>query len=249
MYNFFLVLILIFPAISASASRIDQQSKSIQYKTYFGDCPSKTTGALTLNLIKEFEKRSSLKDVKDKILSEKLDEKYFLSAYKITYNPVIKRLNMNFECPRPLAKVQIYKSNGVEHFSAILADNSKLYEPHFENLMRLENKLTHHLPLLALSLEQIEGHAPTALAGLINLIEPSLRKQISEMILSQSNDLTIIMAFEGKPMSIFMGADQWEEKIGKLFKVIGYVSKNKRYPSSINLVNAKKVVVKFSDKI
>ena len=52
-----------------------------------------------------------------------------------------------------------------------------------------------------------------------------------------------------KATSVFMGADLWEEKLTKLTKIVGYVSKNKRYPSSINLLNAKKVVVKFSDSI
>jgi hypothetical protein len=46
-----------------------------------------------------------------------------------------------------------------------------------------------------------------------------------------------------------MGADLWEEKLTKLTKIVGFVKDSKRYPSSINLVNAKKVVVKFSDKI
>jgi hypothetical protein len=46
-----------------------------------------------------------------------------------------------------------------------------------------------------------------------------------------------------------MGADLWEEKLTKLTKIIGYVQKSKRYPGSINLVNSKKVVVKFSDNI
>lgn len=204
---------------------------------------------LTLILMKEFEKARSLKDVKEKILEEKLDEKFFLSDYRISYNPVIKTLRVNLECPEPLAKVQVYKSNGQEHYSAILADNSKLYEPQFENLMKAEKKLTHNLPLLAISMEQLEGSAPTDLASFIKKMEVDLRKQISEIILSKNNDLTIIFALGGKATSVFMGADLWEEKLSKLSKVVGYVSRNKRYPSSINLVNSKKVVVKFSDKI
>jgi hypothetical protein len=61
--------------------------------------------------------------------------------------------------------------------------------------------------------------------------------------------LTIIFALGGKATSVFMGGDLWEEKLLKLKKIVGYVGKNKRYPTSINLVNSKKVVVKFSDKI
>ena len=223
--------------------------KNINYRTYFGECPSKSSGMLTLILMKEFEKSGSLKDVKEKILDEKLDEKYFLSDYRISYNPVIKTLKVQLECPEPLAKVQVYKPNGEEHYSAILGDNARMYEPQYENLMKAEKRLNHNLPLLAITTEQLEGNAPTDLAIFIKKMELDLRKQVSEIILSKNNDLTIIFALGGKATSVFMGADLWEEKLMKLTKVVGYVSKNKRFPSSINLVNSKKVVVKFSDKI
>jgi hypothetical protein len=222
--------------------------KNINYRTYFGECPSKSSGMLTLILMKEFEKAHSLKDVKEKMINEKLDEKYFLSNYRISYNPVIKTLRIQLDCPEPLAKVQVYKPNGEEHYSAILGDNAKMYEPHYENLMKSEKRLTHHLPLLAITTEQLEGSAPTDVAAFIKKMEVDLRKQISEIIISKNNELTIIFALGGKATSVFMGADLWEEKLTKLAKIVGYVGKNKRYPSSINLVNSKKVVVKFSDK-
>lgn len=223
--------------------------KNVRYKTYFGECPAKSSGMLSLIVMKEFEKAHSLKDVKEKILTEKLDEKYFLSDYRISFNPVIKTLKINFECPEPLAKVQVYKSNGEEHYSAILGSNSKLYEPHYENLMRAEKRLLTNLPLLAISTEQLDGTAPVVLASFIKLIEKDLRKQISEIILSKNNELTVVFALGGKATSVFMGTDLWEEKLTKLSKIVGYVTKSKRFPTSINLVNAKKVVVKFSDKI
>ncbi len=199
--------------------------------------------------MKEFEKRHSLKDVKEKILNEKLDEKYFLSDYRISYNPVIKTLRVQLDCPEPLVKVQVYKPNGQEHYSAILADNARMYEPQYENLMRAEKKLNYQLPLLAISMEQLEASAPTDIAQFIKKMDLDLRKQISEIIVSKNNDLTVIFALGGKATSVFMGPELWEEKLAKLTKIVGYVGKNKRYPSSINLVNTKKVVVKFSDKI
>ena len=200
-------------------------------------------------VMKEFEKKNSLKDVKEKILHEKLDEKHFLSDYRINYNPVIKTLRINLECPEPLAKVQVYKSNGEEHYSAILGDNAKMYEPGYENLMKLEKKITGNLPLLAISMQQLEGDAPTELAHFIKLMGKDLRQQISEIIISKNNDLTIVFALGGKATSVFMGADLWDEKLIRLSKIVGYVQKNKRYPGSINLVNSKKVVVKFSDNL
>ena len=249
--RYFLVSVLsLITAVSAFASMSDSfTQKEIKYRSYFGECPSKSSGDFAMIIMKEFEKKHSLKDVKERILNEKLDEKHYLSNYRISYNPVIKSLRINLECPEPLAKVQVYKVNGDEHYSAILGSNAKLYEPGYENLMKAEKKLNYNLPLLAISIGQIDGDAPTTLASFIKLMESDLRKQISEIILSKNNDLTIVFALGGKATSVFMGADLWEEKLTKLAKVVGYVSKNKRYPTSINLVNAKKVVVKFSDSI
>lgn len=250
MLRLILVSSLILLPLVAQANVPDKfTQKNINYRTYFGECPSKSSGMLTLILMKEFEKAKSLRDVKEKILNEKLDEKYFLSDYRISYNPVIRTLRINFECPEPLAKVQVYKPNGEEHYSAILGENARMYEPQYENLMKAEKKLSYHLPLLAITTEQLNGSAPTDLANFIKKMEVDMRKQISEIIFSKNNDLTIIFALGGKATSVFMGADLWEEKLTKLTKIVGYVGKNKRYPSSINLVNSKKVVVKFSDKI
>ncbi len=223
--------------------------KNIHYKTYIGECPSKSSAAFAMLVMKEFEKKNSLKLVKEMILEKKLDEKNFLSDYRINYNPVIKTLRLQLECPQPLLKVQVYKSNGEEHYSAVLGDNAKMYDPAYENLMKAEKKLLHHLPLLAISMEQLEGDAPTQLTQFIKRMDKDQRQRISEIILSKNNDLTIVFALGSRATSVFMGADLWEEKLSKLTKIIGYVQKNKRYPGSINLVNSKKVVVKFSDKI
>ncbi len=240
-------MLISFGALAARPDTFIQ--KNIKYQTYTGNCPSKSSGLLSLIIMREFEKKHSLKDVKTKMLSEKLDEKYFLSDYRISFNPVLKTLRVNLECPQPLLKVQVYRNNGEEHYSAILGDNARMYEPQYENLMKEEKKLTYNLPLLAITTEQLEGDAPTGLAAFIKLMEPELRRQISEMILSKNNELTIVFALGRKATSVFMGADLWEEKLTKLTKIVGYVTKNQRYPSSINLLNAKKVVVKFSDSI
>ncbi|MES2528434.1 MAG: hypothetical protein V4598_15230 [Bdellovibrionota bacterium] len=248
MWSTFLVSILIPTAVFAAKPDSFTQ-KDVKYRTYIGECPSKSSGMFGILVMKEFEKNHSLKDVKEKILKEKLDEKFFLSDYRISYNPVVKTLRIRLECPEPLAKVQVYKSNGEEHYSAILGSNSKLYEPQYENLMKAEKKIKTNLPLLALTMEQIESDAPTTLSRFIKAMDGELRRTISEMILSKSNDLTIVFSLGGKATSVFMGADLWEEKLTKLTKIVGFVMERKRYPSSINLVNAKKVVVKFSDKI
>src|SRR6476469_2159846 len=132
MLRFFIVSIVILLTLTTWSGVPDRfTQKNINYRTSFGECPSKSSGILTLILMKEFEKAHSLKDVKEKMINEKLDEKYFLSDYRISYNPVIKTLRVHLECPEPLAKLQVYKPNGQEHFSAILADNAKIYEPQY----------------------------------------------------------------------------------------------------------------------
>lgn len=248
MWSIILVSFLI-PASVLAAKPESFTQKDVKYRTYIGECPSKSSGMFGIIVMKEFEKNHSLKDVKEKILKEKLDEKFFLSDYRISYNPVIKTLKIRLNCPEPLAKVQVYKSNGEEHYSAILGENSKLYEPQYENLMKAEKKIRQNLPLLALTMKQIEQDAPTTLSRFIKAMEPDLRRTISEMFLNKNNDLTIVFSLGGKATSVFMGADLWEEKLSKLSKIVGFVKESQRYPSSINLVNAKKVVVKFSDKI
>lgn len=248
MWSILLVSILI--PVSVFGAKSDSFSqKDVKYRTYIGECPSKSSGMFGIIVMKEFEKNHSLRDVKEKILKEKLDEKFFLSDYRISYNPVIKTLKIRLECPEPLAKVQVYKSNGEEHYSAILGENARLYEPQYENLMKAEKKIRHNLPLLALTMDQIEGDAPTTLSRFIKAMDVELRRTISEMIINKSNELTIVFSLGGKATSVFMGADLWEEKLTKLSKIVGFVKDSKRYPSSINLVNAKKVVVKFSDSI
>ncbi len=115
--------------------------------------------------------------------------------------------------------------------------------------MKAEKRLNHSLPLLAISTKQLEGEVPSRLAKFIAQMDKEHRSQISEIILSKTSDLTIVFAFSGRATSVFLGADLWEDKLVKLTKIIDYVHKNKRYPGSINLVNVKKVVVKFSDNI
>lgn len=248
MWSILLVSILI--PVSVLGAKPDSFSqKDVKYRTYIGECPSKSSGMFGIIVMKEFEKNHSLRDVKEKILKEKLDEKFFLSDYRISYNPVIKTLKIRLECPEPLAKVQVYKSNGEEHYSAILGENARLYEPQYENLMKAEKKIRHNLPLLALTMDQIEGDAPTTLSRFIKAMDADLHRTISEMIINKNDELTIVFSLGGKATSVFMGADLWEEKLTKLSKIVGFVKDSKRYPSSINLVNAKKVVVKFSDSI
>ncbi len=197
--------------------------------------------------MKEFEKNQSLRDVKLLILKDKLEEKHFISEYRIEYNPIGKQLNFDFDCPEPLMKVQVYKDSGMESYEAILVSNGKLYDPTYEVLLRSEKKLTRDLPYLALPVGEMDAEIQGKITALINKMEPEFQLKLSEVIVSESKDLTIILSVKNRPSSVFMGNTDWDEKLTKLDKIVNYMEGKNKIPTIINLTNAKKVVVKFND--
>ncbi len=221
----------------------------IRYKTYFGKCPTKVVGSLTLKLVKLFEEGGSLKDIKNYLVEIKASEKYYLSNYEIEHNPLTGFIKFSYECPEPLVSVQIYKQNDDKSYAAILVEGGELYDPNYEVLLRSDHKLTHQLPSLALPVEEIDKRAQKDLAKLISSLNLDFRKKISEIILDEKRNITLILSVSDRPVSVFMGTELWDGKLSKLQKIINYMEKNKKIPVVINITNIKKVVVKFSDTI
>lgn len=246
---FVTLIILSFTFNSFAAKEEKLLLSDLKYKTYFGKCPSSVAGKLTLELMREFENSGSLKTVKDLIVKKKLDEKYFLSNYKIKYDPIEKKLRFDLDCPKALMKVQIYKDNGDEHYTAILVDNGKLVDPTYEVLLRTEKKLKKKLPSLALPVSALDSDAHLKITELVAELGDKISSRISEVIVNEKDELTMILSFGGRPTTAFLGDDYWSEKIGKLSKVIDYMKEKKSIPTIINLTNSKKIVVKFTDKI
>jgi hypothetical protein len=243
-----LLLITLF-SISAHSNVNKSLKKKVKYRTFFGKCPSKVVGKLTIGLVREFERNLSLKDVKEKIIKERVVEKHFLSRYDIDYNPLTRFLKFSFDCPSPLLRVQIYKKNGFDYYNAILVDNGELFDPTYEVLLKSEKKLSHNLPSLALPIGDLKKETQMRITSLVKNISLEFRKKISEIILNDNKSLTFILSVRGRPSSVFLGSDDWEEKVEKLTKIIGYMSKRKKVPAIINLTNPKKVVVKFTSRI
>jgi hypothetical protein len=79
-------------------------SKELSYRSNLGKCPTHPAGTMALQVVKTFEQSSSLRDVKLKIVNEKWADKYFVSDYKISYDPFSKVLDLNFNCPEPLMR-------------------------------------------------------------------------------------------------------------------------------------------------
>jgi hypothetical protein len=232
-------------SLSSFAAKNFLMRKNLNYQTNFGECAPRVAGDLSLLLVKEFEKHHSLKEVKEKILNDKLVDKYFLASYKINYDPLSRSLKFDFECSPPLLKVQIYKGPNSQSYTAVMGTDGKLYDPAYEELMRKEGKLDAPLPLLAFPLEDMEKELQYKIAELVGRLSPDFRRNLSEVIVGAKKDLTMIFSYQGKPTSIFMGEGEWDNKVSKVQKILNYMESKNKYPSVVNLTNLKKVVVKF----
>lgn len=219
----------------------------ITYQTYFGNCPARSAGTLTIELVKLFEKTRSLYDLKSEIVNNKLDEKYYLSSYQVKYDPMRSKLKFYYDCPNALMKVQIYKQDGDESYSAILVDNGKLFDPSYEVLMRGEKKIEGALPYLALPVNEINQKVQNRVAELMLSFPEEFRERISEVIINDEKELTIIYTHTSRPTSVFFGEYHWLEKSEKFQKIVGFMAKKNKMPSIINMTSSKKVVVKFPD--
>ena len=220
-----------------------------KYRTNFGSCPSRIAGQMSMRLIKNFEKRHSLHDLRGIIDDEELAEGHFVSEYKINYDPVKNALSFNFKCPKPLMKVQVYKKNGLDSYEAILVDTGELFDPTYEVLLRGDRKLVKDLPFLALPVRSMEKGANTKVTQVVKEMGSDFRSKVSEVILDDKGELTVIMSLRANPSSVFMGKGDWLDKTKKLKRIIKNMEKNKRIPAIINLVDAKKIVVKFNTNI
>jgi hypothetical protein len=247
--NFKKVLLLSSACSLLFASNAPVEKKNeFNYRSDLGHCPTRPAGMMALQVIKEFEDSNSLYDVKSKIIADKWMDKYFVTDYKLSYDPYSKVLKINFDCSEPIMKVQIYKNNGADSYEAILTENGQLVDPTYEALLRQEKKLTRSLPYLALPVNDMDNKIQAEVTSIVRDMRPELRKKLSEVIVNDNKELTIILSVSGNPSSVFMGLDEWREKMKKLDKIVSYMEAKEKIPAVINLTNGKKVVVKFKDK-
>lgn len=220
-----------------------------KYRTYFENCPSRTAGKLTLELLNSYEKNQSLYQLKNLIDSQKMMERSFVSQYHISRDPLGKQLNFSYKCPLPLYKVQVYTLKGDHTYSAILAETGQLLDPTYEVLLRRENKLSVDLPTLSLTKAEDNSKAQQLIADIHQSLPEKFRQNFSEIIVNEEQEMTVILSIKGHPTSAFLGKDFWGEKVEKLRKIVSYLESKKKIPALINLTDRKKVVVKFSDNL
>ncbi len=242
-----IVSLLSYSALASVPSQFLQNN--ISYSNSFGSCPTKSASEFSIQVMREFEKEKSLKDVKSRLLKEKWEEKYFISYYKVSFSPVESKLRLVMDCPKALLKLQIYRPDGKEHYSAILANNGKLYDPSYEILLRTENKLERPVPYLAMPVNLLETATHETITHISTTMPKLVQNWLSEVIVNDEKELIMIFSAPGKSTTVFLGKDLWEEKILRLNKIFSYMDKSRHYPSTINLTNAKKVVVKFGNTL
>ena len=155
-------------------------------------------------------------------------------------------LHFYFKCPSPSFKLNFQKDGYKDEQTGILADNGVILSTGYLSLLRGEGKFKKGLPVVTIVEGDLESDVKTASkAG--NLFKRSFPDELSELILDERRNLTAILAVQNHPVTVFMGRDDWKEKIVKLKKTITYLDKKTRLPKVINLTDVKKVVVKFSD--
>ncbi|PIQ56042.1 MAG: hypothetical protein COW01_06325 [Bdellovibrionales bacterium CG12_big_fil_rev_8_21_14_0_65_38_15] len=245
---FFSLMTVLFLLDSDAVTSMTPGLTEVKYRTSFGSCPSRAVGKMTLQLVKAFEDSGSLRSLKEMIVKEKLDQRSFISSYSVSYDPLRKYLNFKYECPNPLMKVQIYKNNGLESYEAILVDNGELYDPTYEVLLKTDKKLSGELPFLALPVGNMDDDVQRQITKIVAGMDTAFRKKLSEVILNESGELTVILSVKGHPSSVFLGKDEWNDKVIKLGRLVTYMESKNKIPAIINLTNSKKVVVKFNDR-
>lgn len=225
-----------------------KKKPKIKYQTTFGQCPSRSVGGLVLKLIKVFEERHSLRQVKNHLLKENLKERYFINTYRINFDPLRGLVKFKFQCPLPLMKVQVYKTSHFDSYETILTENGQFFDPTYEVLLREEKKLSYPLPYLAIPVSEINDNISLRIAETIREMSPLFRRKLSEVILNKKQELTVILSIEGRPSSVFLGEQDWKKKVGKLQRVVQFMKLKRKIPTIINLTNYDKVVVKFDSK-
>lgn len=223
-------------------------SEKVKYKTSFNNCPSRSAGKFAMRILKTFERERSLYDVKSDIKDNFLTDKHFIKNYSIKLNPMENTIDIDLSCPKPLLRVVLMDSEAEGEFQSVLVEDGNLFDPTYETLLLGEKKINSALPTLAISKNDLNDEIRKNISELIQIFGFENHNKISEVIFDKGEVLTFILSLNKKPVSVFMGTGNFEEKTRKLRRLIGYVESNQKQPTVINLVNLKKVVVKFAYK-
>jgi hypothetical protein len=242
MFNF-LFLFLIDPPVAYSKIK----NRSVQY----GFCPKVVVDKIVDDLITEFNEKTSLWALKKYLVQKNNNNVSFISDYKIDYKLINNQLNFSFDCFIPFFRVHVYQNISGEFTeinNGILVDNGTLLDPTYEILIKNENKLQKELPVLSITNKYNEMDLKIISKHFQNL-SLGFKEKVSEFILNDDKSLIVILSYNEKSLSVFMGKNDWNEKWNSLIKIVQSFSLNEKIPSTINLINKDKVVVKFSTEL
>ncbi|MBI2521523.1 MAG: hypothetical protein HYV97_13985 [Bdellovibrio sp.] len=227
------------------------QANSYSYKSFIGNCPARPSSEFALLIAKRFEEKKSLGDVKRYLENGHHSERYFVSNYKVDFDPLREHITIKLECPGPIYRVTFYSTKGTRPKSyddLILASDGNFYNKIFADFLTEEGKLTKKLPVLAMPESRYGRELWDGLKRISTSIYTlELEKNLTEMIVNKDGSLTMILSVNSHPVSVFFGKSEWDDKIQKLSRLVTYTQNQQRIPSIVNMTNAKKVVVKFSE--
>ncbi|OFZ14309.1 MAG: hypothetical protein A2X86_05525 [Bdellovibrionales bacterium GWA2_49_15] len=226
-------------------------ANNYSYKSFFGSCPARPASEFALLIAKRFEEKKSLGDLKKYLENGHHSERYFVSNYKVDFDPLYERITIKLECPGPIYRVTFYSTKGTRPKSyddLILASDGNFYNKIFADFLTEEGKLTKKLPILAMPESRYGRELWSGLKRISTSIYGlELEKNLTEMIVNKDGTLTLILSINSHPVSVFFGKNEWEDKILKLGRLVTYTQNQQRIPSIVNMTNSKKVVVKFSE--
>ena len=70
------------------------------------------------------------------------------------------------------------------------------------------------LPVLAIPAKLLDEKIQQRVSSLVAKLDRLTRKYLSEIILNENKELTVIFSYKGRPSSVFFGQN-WEEKNSK----------------------------------
>jgi hypothetical protein len=227
-------------------SSVDQSIKKTEttYEVNWGKCPIKTSTDLAVILTKEYDMTHSLLKVQEKIVTEHLQESYYLSYYAIGYSFIKPTLRFIFDCPEVLMNIELLKE-GKKETAGLLVSNGKIFDPGYEVVLRREGMLQKRLPYLTMTRKDFNDGKYANLVKLMEQMPTNLKSKISEFILGDYNELSLSLNMDGTSSFLSLGPEYWDEKIGKADQIYRYFSEKKRIPKQVSLASDHKVIVKF----
>lgn len=223
-------------------------NEKVKYKTNFKNCPSQSAGKFAMRVLRNFEKNRSLYDVKKEINDNFLQDKHFIKKYEISFDPVDNEMKIEVDCPKPYLKITLMDQEAEGALESILVEDGDLLDPTYEILLTGEKKLKNSLPSLAINKSELNESNRLLLTRVIRELGDKNFGKIGEVIYDKDNTLTMILSLNKKPVSVFLGKDELVAKTEKLRRLLSYVEEKQKQPTVINLINSKKVVVKFAHR-